>query len=83
MRRIAFLVAATAALSACATTPATHTCPDGSVIDATVPCPPPPPPPPPPMTTCPDGNQVMAGTACPAPPPPPPPPPPPSPGERG
>jgi len=85
MRKLV-LLALVAGVSACATTPATHTCPDGSVINAAVPCPPPPPPPPPPPATmtCPDGTVVNVGTPCPAPPPPPPPPPPPArAGERG
>ena len=76
MRRLTFLLAATAALSACATTPpppAMQTCPDGSSVPVTQPCPPPPPPPP---TMCPDGTSVPAGMTCPVPPPPPPPPPP-------
>ena len=86
IQRIAFIVAATAVVSACATTPPPmQTCPDGSQVAAGVPCPPPPPPPPPPPTVCPDGTTVAAGMPCPAPPPPPPPaPPPPShAGERG
>ena len=69
--------------------PATQTCPDGSVIEATATCPPPPAPPPPPppaapaTQTCPDGSVIEATAACPAPPAPPPPPLPPQRGERG
>ena len=79
MKRIVLIMAATAVLGACATTPKMQTCPDGSQVAADQPCPPPPapppppPPPPPPQTTCPDGSMVPAGTACPVPPPPPPP----------
>ena len=42
MKKLAIVLVATVALAACATTPKTQTCPDGSVIDAAVPCPPPP-----------------------------------------
>ena len=84
MKRLVILTAAAVALAACATTPkqpAMQTCPDGSQILATDPCPPPPPPPP---TVCPNGSTVPAGTACPLPPPPPPPPVvPPPPGRAG
>ena len=72
MKRIVLIALATVAVAGCATTPKTQTCPDGSVVAITTPCPPPPPPPP--MTSCPDGTMVNAGTACPLPPPPPPPP---------
>src|SRR6476619_4091923 len=71
MRAFVFLAGATGLLSACATTPAMQTCPDGSQVAVGTPCPPPPPPPPPPPTVCPDGTTVPAGSACPAPPPPP------------
>jgi hypothetical protein len=85
MKRMILFMVTAAALSACATTPrqaATQTCPDGSVIGVTEPCPPPPPPPPPPVT-CPDGTVVEAGAICPQLPPPPPPPPVRRSGERG
>ena len=86
MRKLVLFVLA-AGVSACATTPpppAMQTCPDGTVIEASVPCPQPPPPPPPATMACPDGTVVNVGTPCPAPPPPPPPPPAPATaGERG
>lgn len=86
MVRFGVIIAATLAVSACATAhrePAMQTCPDGSIIAATEPCPPPPPPPP---AMCPDGSVVASGAVCPMPQSPPPPPPPPSyrhSGERG
>lgn len=80
-------ILASTMLSACATTPkepVMQTCPDGSQLPATQPCPPPPPPPP---VVCPDGTSLPAGSVCPAPPPPPPPqytpPPPGRAGEKG
>ena len=87
MKKLALIIVATAGLAACATTPKTQTCPDGTVIGVSDPCPtptPPPPPPPPPPVTCPDGSTLPAGSVC-LPPPPPPPPPPPvrKSGERG
>jgi hypothetical protein len=77
MVRVAMLLGLTLAVAACATrgTPPTQTCPDGSMVPVTVPCPPPPPPPPPATMACPDGTVVQVGYSCPVPPPPPPPPP--------
>jgi len=75
MRRLSLLAVASLAISACATTPPPppmQTCPDGTQIPASQPCPLPPPPPPPPPVACPNGTTVPAGTSCPLPPPPPP-----------
>lgn len=83
MKRLGLLLGATTLMSACATTPPPvpmQTCPDGTQIPTTQPCPLPPPPPP---TVCPNGSTVPAGTACPLPPPPPPPMAPPPPGRSG
>jgi len=48
MKKLALIIVATAGLAACATTPKTQTCPDGTVVGVSDPCPAPPPPPPPP-----------------------------------
>ena len=40
MKRMILIAVATVAISACATTPKTQTCPDGAVIDVATPCPP-------------------------------------------